>query len=164
MNEHSVNYISLLEDWLDRSIPSLTVSKKEEKYRDNQKPHLPHKTGLDAVQSHPLRRTHFTQYQASLAALGWLGNGDCYLMHRMQPGLCERDLLCTAANMVEALAVYALPEKLLYSHSHGNKLSHFNAPGNEYSLWMSIYSFCLAYCTSATIPTWKAYQLSDTHS
>ena len=31
-------------------------------------------------------RTHFGQYQASSAGLGWLGNGDCYLMHRMHSG------------------------------------------------------------------------------
>ena len=49
-------------------------------------PHLPYKTGLDVMQSHPLRRTRFGQYQASSAALGWPGDGDCYLMHRMQSG------------------------------------------------------------------------------
>ena len=38
------------------------------------------------MQSHPLRRMHFFQYQASSAALRWLGYGDCYLMHRMQSG------------------------------------------------------------------------------
>ena len=38
-------------------------------------PHLPYKTGLDVMQSHPLRRTHFGQYQASSAALGWPGDG-----------------------------------------------------------------------------------------
>ena len=38
------------------------------------------------MQSHPLRRTRFGQYQASSAALGWPGDGDCYLMHRMQSG------------------------------------------------------------------------------
>ena len=35
------------------------------------KPHLPYKTGIDVMQSHPLHRTHFGQYQASSAALGW---------------------------------------------------------------------------------------------
>ena len=49
-------------------------------------PHLPYKTGLDVMQSHPLRRMRFGQYQASSAALGWPGDGDCYLMHRMQSG------------------------------------------------------------------------------
>ena len=36
-------------------------------------PHLPYKTGLDVMQSHPLHRTLFGQYQASSAALGWPG-------------------------------------------------------------------------------------------
>ena len=50
-------------------------------------PHLPYKTGLDVMQSHPLCRTHFGQYQASSAALGWPGDGDCYnVMRRMQSG------------------------------------------------------------------------------
>ena len=50
-------------------------------------PHLPYKTGLDVMQSHPLRRTRFGQYQASSAALGWPGDGDCYnIMRRMQSG------------------------------------------------------------------------------
>ena len=49
------------------------------------KPHLPYKTGLDVMQSHPLCRTCFDQYQASSAAPGWLGDGDCYnIMRRMQ--------------------------------------------------------------------------------
>ena len=34
-------------------------------------PHLPYKTDLDVMQSHPLRRTHFGLYQASSAMLGW---------------------------------------------------------------------------------------------
>ena len=38
------------------------------------------------MQSHPLRRTHFSQYQASSAAVGWPGDWDCYIMHRMQSG------------------------------------------------------------------------------
>ena len=41
-------------------------------------PHLPYKTGLDVMQSHPLRRTRFSQYRAPSAALGWAGDGDCY--------------------------------------------------------------------------------------
>ena len=49
-------------------------------------PHLPYKTGLDVMQSYPLCRTRFGQYQASSAALGWPGDGDCYIMHRMQLG------------------------------------------------------------------------------
>ena len=40
-------------------------------------PHLPYKIGLDVMQSHPLHRTCFCQYQASSAALGWQGAGDC---------------------------------------------------------------------------------------
>ena len=44
------------------------------------------KTGLDVTQSHPLRRTRFGQYQASSAALGWPGDGDCHIMHKMQSG------------------------------------------------------------------------------
>ena len=47
-------------------------------------PHLSYKTGLDVTQSHPLHRTRFSQYQASSAALGWPGDGDCHIMHRMQ--------------------------------------------------------------------------------
>ena len=50
-------------------------------------PHLPYKTGLDVMQSHPLCRTRFSQYQASSAVLGWPGDGDCYnIMRRMQSG------------------------------------------------------------------------------
>ena len=49
-------------------------------------PHFPYKTGLDVMQSHPPRRTRFGQYQASSAALRWPGDGDCYIMHRMQSG------------------------------------------------------------------------------
>lgn len=32
----------------------------------------------------PLHKTHFVQYQASSPGLGWLGDGDCYLMHKVQ--------------------------------------------------------------------------------
>ena len=39
------------------------------------------KIGPDDMQSHPL---HFGQYQALPAMLRFLGDGDCYLMHRMQ--------------------------------------------------------------------------------
>jgi len=35
------------------------------------------------MQSHPLYRMRFGQYQASSTVLGWLGHRDCYLMHRM---------------------------------------------------------------------------------
>ena len=38
------------------------------------------------VQSHPLRRTRFGQYQASSAVLGWPGDGECYLVHNIQSG------------------------------------------------------------------------------
>ena len=41
------------------------------------------KAGLDVMQSHPLCRTCFGQYQASSAALGWPGDGDCYLIHQV---------------------------------------------------------------------------------
>ena len=47
-------------------------------------PHLPYRTGLDVMQSYPLCRTHFGQYQASSAMLGWPGDGDCYIMHGRQ--------------------------------------------------------------------------------
>ena len=49
-------------------------------------PHLPYKTGLDITQSYPLHRTRFGQYQASSAVLGWPGDRNCYIMHRMQSG------------------------------------------------------------------------------
>ena len=49
-------------------------------------PHLPKKIGLDIMQSHPLRKICFNQYLTSSAALGWPGDGDCYLTHRMQSG------------------------------------------------------------------------------
>ena len=39
---------------------------------------------LDVMQNHPLHRMHFDQYQAPSAALEWLGDGECYLMHKMQ--------------------------------------------------------------------------------
>ena len=38
------------------------------------------------MQSNPLRRTRFGQYQASSSAVGWPRDGDCYLMHKMQSG------------------------------------------------------------------------------
>ena len=44
-------------------------------------PHL--KAGLDAIQSHPLYRMCFSQNQASSAALEWLGDGNCSLIHEM---------------------------------------------------------------------------------
>jgi len=44
--------------------------------------HLPKRKGLDVMQSHPLRRTRFGQYQASSAVLGWPGDEDCYRMHK----------------------------------------------------------------------------------
>ena len=34
------------------------------------------------MQSHPLFRMHFSQYQVSWVMLGWLCHGDCYLRHR----------------------------------------------------------------------------------
>ena len=37
---------------------------------NNQRTTSPYKTGLDVMQSHPLCRTHFGQYQVSSAALG----------------------------------------------------------------------------------------------
>ena len=51
---------------------------------NNQWTTSPLKTGLDVMHCHPLCRTHFNQYQAWSVALGWPGDGDCYLMHRMQ--------------------------------------------------------------------------------
>ena len=40
-------------------------------------------TQLDVMQSHPLCRTHFSQYQVSSAVLRWPGGRDYSLMHRM---------------------------------------------------------------------------------
>ena len=51
-------------------------------------------------------------------------------MHRMQPVLCERGLLCTAANIVEALAVDALPEKLLLTFPW-QQIKPFLCPGQR---------------------------------
>jgi len=48
---------------------------------NNQQTPSPLKIGLDVMQSHLMCRTCYDQYQASSAALG---DGDCYLMHRMQ--------------------------------------------------------------------------------
>ena len=42
--------------------------------------------GPDVMQSHPMRGTHFGQYQASPAGLGWPGDGDYYLMHKARSG------------------------------------------------------------------------------
>ena len=58
-------------------------------YMSINKPHVhfPEKAGLDVMQSNPLCRMHFRQYQSSSVVLGWLGDGDCYLMHRMQSRL-----------------------------------------------------------------------------
>ena len=52
------------------------------------KPHFPKKNRPRFHESYPLRRMHFGQYYiyASSAALGWPGDGDCYLMHKMQSG------------------------------------------------------------------------------
>jgi len=38
------------------------------------------------MQSHPLLMTHFGQYKVSSAALGWLGDWECYFMRRIQSG------------------------------------------------------------------------------
>ena len=38
------------------------------------------------MQSHLLHRTRFGQYQTLSAVLGLPGDGDCYLMHKMQSG------------------------------------------------------------------------------
>ena len=43
----------------------------------------PFKKKMGAMQSYPQRRM---QCQASLAVLGWPGDGDCYLMHKMHSG------------------------------------------------------------------------------
>ena len=42
------------------------------------------KAGFNVMSSRPLHSTHFSQYQASSAALGSLGDGDCYLMPKGQ--------------------------------------------------------------------------------
>ena len=44
----------------------------------------PHLSGDIVLLSHPLCSTHFGQYQTSSAALEWLEDGDCYLMHGIQ--------------------------------------------------------------------------------
>ena len=54
---------------------------------NNRRSTSPLQKGLDVMQSHPLRRTYFSQYQASSAALGWPWGGDCHIMHRMAAGL-----------------------------------------------------------------------------
>ena len=48
--------------------------------------HIALKNSRDVMQSHPLCRMHFSQYQASSAALGWLGDRDYCLVHRMRSG------------------------------------------------------------------------------
>ena len=42
------------------------------------------KASLDVMQSHPVHRTHFGQYQASSAALGWPCDGDGFIMQERQ--------------------------------------------------------------------------------
>ena len=42
------------------------------------------KPGLDVMQSHPWCRTRFAQYHATSAMLGWPGDGNCYLLHKLQ--------------------------------------------------------------------------------
>ena len=53
---------------------------------------------LDVMQGPPLRRTCLGQYQASSAALGWSGDGDCYLVCIQQHSQCRRH--CTAGNFL----------------------------------------------------------------
>ena len=60
-------------------LPYISVYKPAQKYIQNVFT-LP---GLSVIQSHPMCRICFGQYQATSAALGWLGDGDCYLMHTL---------------------------------------------------------------------------------
>ena len=72
-------------------------------------------------------RTNFSQYQVSSAMLWWLGDGDCYLMHkRAQSG----DWLCLYRNVVSHschlfLCSCSLFQKLLCMHEQStNHISH----------------------------------------
>ena len=56
--------------------------------------------------SHPLRRTRFGQYQASLAALGWPRDWDYYLVHKMQSDGWVYSKGCTSQHL---LATRRLP-------------------------------------------------------
>ena len=86
--------------------------------------HLPYKTGLDVMQSHPLHRMCFSQYQASSAALGWQGGEDCMVeTHRLVP--------CVWSIAYACIATAAAP---------ANSLVHCQpvwspAPEQTYMLW-----------------------------
>ena len=82
-------------------------------------PHLPYKTGLDVIQSHPLRRTRFGQYQATSAALGWPGDGDCHIMHRMQSGGWPYSKVGRDSSKAPSLRAAVFRSKILHSdHNH----------------------------------------------
>ena len=77
------------------------------KYSEQSMNHTWKQAGLDVIQSHPLCRTCFSQYQDSSTALGWLGDGDCYLMHKIQ--------LALSIKHVEASWIYSLSAAVLQS-------------------------------------------------
>ena len=51
---------------------------------------LKRQSGLDVVQSHPLCKFYFGQYQVSSVMLGWPGEGDCHGRTINKPRLSKR--------------------------------------------------------------------------
>ena len=51
---------------------------------------LKRQSGLDVVQSHPLCKFYFGQYQVSSVMLGWLGEGNCHGRTINKPRLSKR--------------------------------------------------------------------------
>ena len=75
-----------MQECTNQGISGLNVTEASCLVRNVHEQSSPSKTGLDVMQSHPLHRTRFSQYQASSAALGWQGDGDRHIMHRIQSG------------------------------------------------------------------------------
>ena len=73
-------------------------------------PHLPKDIRLDVMQSHPLRRTHFDQYQASSAALGDQEMGTA--------------ILCTKCSQVVGLIHIHAAYCLVHIHPYANNKNH----------------------------------------
>ena len=64
------------------------------------------KKALDAMQSYPLYRTCFGQYQVSSTVLGWPGDGDCYLVHKMQSGRKSSNIVSLRATTLWRLLLW----------------------------------------------------------
>ena len=55
---------------------------------------------------YPLYRTCFDQYQVSSTVLGWPGDGDCYLVHKMQSGRKSSNIVSLCATTLWRLLLW----------------------------------------------------------